>query len=580
MFDPYRKWLGISPKDQPPHHYRLLAIDLFESDPEVIDAAANRQMSYVQQRATGEHLADSQRLLNELSAARLCLLDPKKRSAYDATLRAQLGPRSEAAAASPPAVAPADPLAFLESAAPPLSARTVEQPAAPPPPLAFLESAAPPIPRRGIEPSVIVPPLPPARPATYRRRSRVSRQFPMLVLVAGGCLAAAVAGIVFMTSHDVQKPLASVDKRAAEVPKAGKKGADAPSPRANPPQTPKPAIYNVEIDPPFATLVVRNDRGTTSGTGKQRQIRIADPSQPALVAASCDGYQTAQQWLDPKPGQNENLRIVLEKLPPPQEKPSPPQAKPNPPQEKPSPPPPEPPTPAQPENPPSPQGGNLLAGAVFATTIDAHGLMRIAGFKGTGYAGAYVGGGHNAVLVDGKVGKALRFGNGGLVTIRGKFPSGQQPRTLSVWLRAAEGKQDQAHALVCGDPHKDSQVFSIQIIGGNWFFSPHGGLGPVDTHVAVDTSWHHHCLVYDGKLLTYAIDAAPANPVPLQLNTSSGGMCLGGLFANPPPFNGDMGELIVYDRPLTAAEIKQLHQMGEDGISVVAPALRPMPPAR
>jgi hypothetical protein len=80
--------------------------------------------------------------------------------------------------------------------------------------------------------------------------------------------------------------------------------------------------------------------------------------------------------------------------------------------------------------------------------------------------------------------------------------------------------------------------------------------------------------------LTYTIDAAPANPVPLQLNTSSGGMCLGGLFENRPPFNGDMGELIVYDRPLTALEIKQLCQMGEDGIAVLAPVLRQIPPTR
>ena len=35
-FDPYRKWLGIPPKDQPPNHYRLLGIDLFEADAEVI----------------------------------------------------------------------------------------------------------------------------------------------------------------------------------------------------------------------------------------------------------------------------------------------------------------------------------------------------------------------------------------------------------------------------------------------------------------------------------------------------------------------------------------------------------------
>jgi hypothetical protein len=78
MFDPYHKWLGIPPKDQPPNHYRVLGIDLFGSDPEVIDAAANRQMAYLQQRATGGHAALSQKLLNEVAAARLCLFDPDK----------------------------------------------------------------------------------------------------------------------------------------------------------------------------------------------------------------------------------------------------------------------------------------------------------------------------------------------------------------------------------------------------------------------------------------------------------------------------------------------------------------------
>ena len=35
-FDPYHAWLGIPPKDQPPNHYRLLGIELFEQDTEVI----------------------------------------------------------------------------------------------------------------------------------------------------------------------------------------------------------------------------------------------------------------------------------------------------------------------------------------------------------------------------------------------------------------------------------------------------------------------------------------------------------------------------------------------------------------
>lgn len=89
-FDPYRKWLGIPKKDQPPTHYRLLGVDIYESDPDVIDTAANKQMAYLHGCATGEHAGIAEQLLNEISAARLCLLDPDKKVAYDEELRKSL----------------------------------------------------------------------------------------------------------------------------------------------------------------------------------------------------------------------------------------------------------------------------------------------------------------------------------------------------------------------------------------------------------------------------------------------------------------------------------------------------------
>ncbi|MFP6668123.1 MAG: hypothetical protein VB876_12465, partial [Pirellulales bacterium] len=88
-FDPYHKWLGISPREQPPNHYRLLAIDLYESDPEVVDSAANRQMSYLQELASGPNVRYAQKLLNEIAAARVCLLDDEQRTLYDAKLKQQ-----------------------------------------------------------------------------------------------------------------------------------------------------------------------------------------------------------------------------------------------------------------------------------------------------------------------------------------------------------------------------------------------------------------------------------------------------------------------------------------------------------
>jgi len=89
-FDPYHKWLGIAPKDQPPHHYRLLGIDPFEDDRDVIDAAANRVMSYLKDLATGDDAAYSQEIMNEVMQARICLLNPQKKVTYDSDLRAEL----------------------------------------------------------------------------------------------------------------------------------------------------------------------------------------------------------------------------------------------------------------------------------------------------------------------------------------------------------------------------------------------------------------------------------------------------------------------------------------------------------
>lgn len=90
QFDPYHKWLGIAPKDQPPHYYRLLGIDPFEDDREVIDSAANRVMTYLKELATGDDAAHSQRIMNEVMQARLCLLNARKKAAYDNELREKL----------------------------------------------------------------------------------------------------------------------------------------------------------------------------------------------------------------------------------------------------------------------------------------------------------------------------------------------------------------------------------------------------------------------------------------------------------------------------------------------------------
>jgi hypothetical protein len=85
-FDPYHKWLGIPPKDQPPNHYRLLGVELFESDLDVIENAADQRMRHVRSFQNGPHQAQSQKLLNEIAFVKVCLLDAQQKIAYDAML--------------------------------------------------------------------------------------------------------------------------------------------------------------------------------------------------------------------------------------------------------------------------------------------------------------------------------------------------------------------------------------------------------------------------------------------------------------------------------------------------------------
>ncbi|MBN2476563.1 MAG: hypothetical protein JXB62_18255 [Pirellulales bacterium] len=108
-FDPYLTWLGIRDPQRPPNHYRLLGVALFEDDPRVLEHAADRQMAHVRTFQTGRHSAQSQRLLNELATAKLCLLNAEKKAAYDARLRAQRQAESDRAAAAPTPAEPATP---------------------------------------------------------------------------------------------------------------------------------------------------------------------------------------------------------------------------------------------------------------------------------------------------------------------------------------------------------------------------------------------------------------------------------------------------------------------------------------
>lgn len=122
-FDPYYLWLGIPPHEQPPNHYRLLGVALYEANASVIDSAASRQSTYLHSVAAGPQRQASQKLLTEIAAARRTLLNAESKQAYDIELRSRIEsaiPKSVVPIARPVAapIAVAVPVAIPAVAAP------------------------------------------------------------------------------------------------------------------------------------------------------------------------------------------------------------------------------------------------------------------------------------------------------------------------------------------------------------------------------------------------------------------------------------------------------------------------------
>ena len=89
-FDPYHRWLSIPPSEQPPNHYRLLGLEEFEANFEVIGNAAERQITHVRPHLQLPLRPYATNLIRELDVARKCLLDPEAKLAYDSWLEQHL----------------------------------------------------------------------------------------------------------------------------------------------------------------------------------------------------------------------------------------------------------------------------------------------------------------------------------------------------------------------------------------------------------------------------------------------------------------------------------------------------------
>jgi hypothetical protein len=106
-FNAYHEWLGLLGEITNPSYYEILGLDELEPDPDKIAQAGDRALARVRGFRPGAHAKEWSRLLDEISSAKRCLLDPPVKLEYDRCLRSG-SKRSAAGANEQKSDAPSD----------------------------------------------------------------------------------------------------------------------------------------------------------------------------------------------------------------------------------------------------------------------------------------------------------------------------------------------------------------------------------------------------------------------------------------------------------------------------------------
>src|SRR5690606_18657953 len=80
--------------------YQLVGVQLFERDFDVITNACDQRMTHLRTFTMSPHRDLAEQLLNEISAARVTLTNPRLKAGYDSNLRAKYPPPGDSGIAS------------------------------------------------------------------------------------------------------------------------------------------------------------------------------------------------------------------------------------------------------------------------------------------------------------------------------------------------------------------------------------------------------------------------------------------------------------------------------------------------
>lgn len=124
--------------------------------------------------------------------------------------------------------------------------------------------------------------------------------------------------------------------------------------------------------------------------------------------------------------------------------------------------------------------------------------------------------------------------------------------------------------VTCSSAGKSSVPYALSTVGGGQFLIMNSGTSyTADSSVAVnDGKWHHLVATYDGTTMRIYVDGVQtgsSTDFSGNLPSVAGDLHIGADYESTPGnfFNGSLDDVRVYDRVLSATEIKQLYNMGK-----------------
>jgi len=174
--------------------------------------------------------------------------------------------------------------------------------------------------------------------------------------------------------------------------------------------------------------------------------------------------------------------------------------------------------------------------------------------------------------VDGQFNKALSFDgiDDFASAVVPDAPQGASVRTLVGWAKS-NNPGIKCGVVAYGNPVLNG-VFGFLHYSGVWYSQLWGAEPDFDvpTKVKVDTLWHHHAVLYDGKNVIHYIDGEVVSSEPRTPATVGTTLIMGEEVDRNEWFNGLIDEVAIFNVVLSKDDIKNITAKGLKSVAAIS----------